>query len=480
MQPHDDSPAPHARFASFPQPRTPALYPDHGGLRRVLKALVEDAPDSDKWTLPRSGFDRLMGRYRPLFDVCGVEDLLELNTHHSVCLERCAHVVVGQGHETKKIYDVLDPLTVDGWQSVLAEVGFDIAEKHVGFLEVVREERGVQASPIAAIYPIPVRFIEVEVEDAAGHMSYLVRGENGMERRFARFGDLERCTEKWKIEPGAEDGLTEIISLRVPNSRTSWFGHPTWLSAVPWIELGALAVQRKYDFYFNRGVPELLLFIKSVAGIDDETWAKVEAVFKSFTGIGNQYKSAAFQITDSEAQVTPVKLASDLVGDSTEFSTTYEMIDAHVVSAHGMPPLLASIQTAGRLGGTANEGSNAVRIYQILRGDPLQMLISRVLARTLGNPKLNGGLSLTAEDFLPGGSEENEASMRKAQAEVQRAAVAGETPNPQEMRDYHTGFNTVIDRLNFGFSPEISGKMREDEGDARARGRDPKQGLIRE
>ena len=69
-----------------------------------------------------------------------------------------------------------------------------------------------------------------------------------------------------------------------------------------------------------------------------------------------------------------------------------------IVSAHGVPPLLAGIQIPGKLGST-NELPNALMAFQALVIQQAQKVISSALINTLGNATLNGGLGLGADNF---------------------------------------------------------------------------------
>src|SRR5690606_31022637 len=60
-----------------------------------------------------------------------------------------------------------------------------------------------------------------------------------------------------------------------------------------------------------------------------------------------------------------------------------ESLDMRIVSAHGVPPLLAGIMIPGKLGAT-NELPNALLGFQVLRIGPLQHYFTTLLAKTIG------------------------------------------------------------------------------------------------
>ncbi len=116
---------------------------------------------------------------------------------------------------------------------------------------------------------------------------------------------------------------------------------------------------------------------------------------KSQIGQGNGFKSFAINIEDPNLQVQLEKLAMDSNTDDgyEALKTTCGM---DVISAHGVPPLLAGIHLAGKMAAT-NELPNALMAFQVLVIGPAQNNFRKVLARTLGAKET--GLGLSYADF---------------------------------------------------------------------------------
>ena len=80
-----------------------------------------------------------------------------------------------------------------------------------------------------------------------------------------------------------------------------------------------------------------------------------------------------------------------------DFGKTKESLAASIITAHGVPPLLAGVQLPGKLGAN-NELPNALMAFQILLVGPGQRLFQQTLGTTLGHPD-HGVSKLTIKDF---------------------------------------------------------------------------------
>ena len=132
--------------------------------------------------------------------------------------------------------------------------------------------------------------------------------------------------------------------------------------------------------------------------VDKKDWAKIEESIKATIGIGNQHKTMALNLTDPDLEIQVERLAMEGTGDSTMLRDMSETLALNIVSAHGVPPLLAGILIPGKLGAT-NELPNALQAFQALVTGPMQKTFEKILGVTLGNPRFNGGLGLNPKSF---------------------------------------------------------------------------------
>jgi hypothetical protein len=294
-----------------------------------------------------------------------------------------------------KVARTLDPLCKRSFQDVLSRVAEDFFEKGIGYMEVVRDKGGL--TPIA-IYHCPAKNVFVYLEDTDGNYHYEVEASDGSSfvRKFAEYGDLRRVKAKFGNaaeesirKPGRPSNtqktvrptMTELVAFVRPTSRSKFYGFPDWLACMLAIELKYMSTRYLYDFFLNRGCPEVLISVVGTT-VDDTTWKNFVNKLKSNIGLGNSHKTQAFNFPEQEAKVEVHKLASE--GQSEDlFTQLADVLASEVVSAHGVPPLLAGIQIPGKLG-ASNELANALQAFQALRINPAQEVFETTLVNTLG------------------------------------------------------------------------------------------------
>lgn len=301
---------------------------------------------------------------------------------------------------------VLDPYCRTTFQDVLVKMEYDRCSKGTGFIEVTRDDN----DQIAGIHHVPANACYIVVDDEDGNVHYEVTGlSNGgpWSRVFAAYGDrdnlIERAGRMGGYLPGIageirlnqasrrrgrprkgsfeQNRISEIIQFDLPSPFDRHYGYVEWLSATIRIELVQCLHRHTFDFFLNRGVPEYILAVVG-AKINKRDWDSLEDKMKGHIGVGNSHKSMQINIPEKDADVQLHKLALEGKTDG----LFHEMDDAlalGIVSAHGVPPLLAGILIPGKLGAT-NELPNALMAFQALKIGPRQEQIEQVLQNTIG------------------------------------------------------------------------------------------------
>lgn len=338
------------------------------------------------------------------FNMRAVSLLMRDNEHHSTCIHTKVYSAVGEGHDSDEVERVLNPISGRGWLHELTCAVYDYFQCGNLYLEVVRDEQGA----IKGIYHVPAHTVQIVLEDdETKHQHFLVGDpENGSSelRVFACFGDADDLRKRLKGS-GTTSGTyaavqgvrSELIHVPMPNSLTRYYGFPDWLSAAAAIDLVQMMTQESFDFFYNRGVPEFMLFLLGKQ-LSKENWAKVQAAMRSTIGPGNAHKSLALNITDPQMQVQVEKLALDGKSGGSQFKEMGEILGLNIVTAHRIPPVLGNIVIPGKMA-AANELMNALMVTQVLVVGPAQRRIETALGLTLGNPKLNGDLGLSPDSF---------------------------------------------------------------------------------
>lgn len=412
----------------------------------LLTGLLKKSVSADGTDRKESAQAVTLGRQEIPFDMDAVRLLMLANEHHSTCIHTKVAATLGLGHETEEarkarearrqmqadgmapapetsipdwkpseVDDALDMLCDFSWRDTFNAVGEDYYQTGNGYLEVIRE-KPEDGSKIVGLSHIPARFVRVFVEDLRYNFHYEIESDEGMTgkpRRFARFGDLSgfinraTATDRqstqaaFGITDGEKEFVSEVIHFRQPNSHSRWYGFPRWLAAVPSIELSQMLNQFNFDFFLNRGVPELMVFFNG-AQVGDAEWKVVTDAMKAGIGLTKSHKSIVLNLpgfVPGQTEIQVERLAMEEKNDGDSFGSMKESLAMAIVSAHQVPPLLAGIQIPGKLGAT-NELPNAIMAFQTLVIGPQQQLIQQILSKTLGNKKRNGGLSLRPKHFL--------------------------------------------------------------------------------
>lgn len=312
-----------------------------------------------------------------------------------------------------KCDQILDPLCRFSWQDLMTQMNWDL-ESGDGYVEVKRN-----GDKIVGLHHIPANLTHPVVDRDTGEYHYCVapgKETKGSVRHFARFGDKEAFIARMKsyrtdlgdssgllaamlgsnagvgedIDP---DKISEVIHFRIPGPFSQYLGWADWLPAVPQVDLSKAVTQHKYDFFWNRGVPEFLLFLKGM-NLDETKWEQLLDNIKVNQGTLNRRKTTAVRAEEPEADAKVLKLGAENLADT--FKDDSETIAIKIVTAHAVPPILANILIPGKMGGN-NEVVNALLAFQLMTVGPRQRIIERTLAATLGSDA--AGLGLGEDDL---------------------------------------------------------------------------------
>lgn len=383
------------------------IHGEGGQLFTILKKAAKVSADEAMREAGDTNGGIAVGKKSHLIQKLVARDLRDFNATHAICIDAKKSSTVGLGHRKREIHDSLDGLCRFSWQDTLDALAEDYFETGECFLEVVFGNGG-EDRLVTGLHHIESAGIHVELEQEGSSelYHYVIEGETGSEATIvlAKWDDLSSLKERFSQGVNGDDdpfGLaandaqdanssalagtirdSEVIHIRQATNRSRYYGYPDYMSAVPSIELVQCMAQHEFDFYFNRGVPEFLLFLigKNVG----KCWPKIGNLIKSNQGLGNSHKTGGVHIPGNpdEVVVQVEKLAMEDAGNS-GFAEKSGTLDMRVATAHGMPPQLANIALPGKIGG-ANEGPNAMLTFQMRKLGQAQKNFSGVFACTLG------------------------------------------------------------------------------------------------
>ena len=406
------------------------------------------------------------GRRQHMLDFDGMDFLRERNVHHMRCLIAKTRYVSSGGFREEKIAEILGPLSEDGQlQPLLDSVSRNLAEFHDAAIEVVWT-----GDKITGLHTLHPKDFWVVREDNSRDYHYEIRSKFGFTLhteiqglRFARFGDRDDMLLRLKIEGEDQDRVSEVIRFsRDKNVLSEDYGTPEWLPGIPYMELETCQVQYRFDFFFNGCMPD---GIYSVTGgiVGDSEWKEIVKTLQSQQGPGNRRKLMLVNLGGEDTKVQFDRLDSENADTSDGEKQSMNNALA-VVTAHGVPPLIAGIVIPGKLGGN-NEFPNALQAFHAQYANPVQTYICSVFAATLGNKSINGGLKVTADMFLGKTGDEKEPDP---------SDPTGVAMKTKSFRG--NGFWTILDSINIGESDTIS-RMKTPLAAAQAEGRDLSAGL---
>lgn len=300
-----------------------------------------------------------------------------------------------------KVAKSLDPLCRVSFQDVLVRCAQDYWQTGNAYLEVVRDNDDA----IVALYHMPSRDVFVVLEDTIGNEHYEAAASDGSSftRVYARFRDRDRLVRaggemlngtvaipkvsrprgrpRKTITTNEQLSLSELIHFPKPSTFSRFYGFPDWLAAILAMELKQCSTQHLYDFFLNRGVPELLIVV-SGGTVNKTEWTAFQNTLKNHIGMGKSHKTMALNLSAKDVKTEVHKLAMEGKTDDL-YPALAEVLASEIISAHGTPPLLAGVQIPGKLGAN-NELANALVAFHYLRIAPAQDVFQTVLMNTLG------------------------------------------------------------------------------------------------
>ena len=158
---------------------------------------------------------------------------------------------------------------------------------------------------------------------------------------------------KYSTKPHVEISLnkkkgTHASQLMRHSPEYNFYGLPDYIGALNWIDVEYRIPKFNLDRFDNGFFPSAL--IQMFGSPPEGTTAKqyVKSMVSNFTGEANNSKIVAEMLDSPEQAAKITTFESEKQG---EFEKLAEMAKVNIISAHRIPPVLAMIETAGKLGG---------------------------------------------------------------------------------------------------------------------------------
>ncbi|MCF6432656.1 phage portal protein [Leisingera sp. MMG026] len=140
----------------------------------------------------------------------------------------------------------------------------------------------------------------------------------------------------------------EIIHLREPCPMGRRYALPTWIGAEGMLELAYAATRYNASFFKNNAIPEYAITFKGATPTAAQKDAVREFFRNDFQGMDNAHRTLILTAGE-DCEIEIKKLTSD-VKDG-DFLKLIDAARDRMPVAHGVPPRMLGIMTAGQLGG---------------------------------------------------------------------------------------------------------------------------------
>lgn len=373
---------------------------------RVLKVLLlDDAGEPvGEWSsrqMPEDPFTNVRGIQEPPYSMEQMIFLAEMHPVHSAALEQKTADVIGKGWEweepevageddakaneenRERLEEWFEALCPDeeGMKEVISAAWLDYETTGWGLLELARSNDG----KLRRVYHVPAHTVRAHKDGMR-----LVQIRQDKKVWFARWGVTQEQVEGRPNDgvgtPIAVDVKTgsltrineqanEIFVIRKPSRRSSWYGIPTYISAVGWITLSLAARDDNLMFFANRREPRWAIVLHNLQD-DPNTQADIQRAFT--VDLKQPHRNILIPIA-GEGKITFQKLSDDAKDGS--FDKLDERAKQAIMISHRIPPERLANSQVGPLGG--NSTMAASRIYKEGVIQPAQEMLGTRLNRLI-------------------------------------------------------------------------------------------------
>lgn len=295
----------------------------------------------------------------------------DVNTWHKRCILLKAGVAVNLGWnlvtdddnkepdaEYGEIMEVLDRTKAEmgyDFQELAYRVAIDYYNCGNGFTEIIRDNR----AKLGYILHVPGKTVRRHK-----NMDAYWQVRNGIERFFWEFNKKLHPGHKHGERFGANNEIAQCLNYD-PNS--DYYGMAEWIPALAAIALDRSAVSYNAYMFENEMIAKILMIIRG-ADISKEARQKIQAFLAGkFVGVANSGRAAIIPIKEQGVEVDVHKLQAD--EKDIAYIKGRQFTRDEIVTAHGTPPRLLGIVTAGQLGATG-ELEGQLKIFKNVLIDP--------------------------------------------------------------------------------------------------------------
>lgn len=350
-------------------------------------------------SMPSEG-EGLTGLVYPPVSLNQILGLTYSNAFHTQCISLKAEMAIGLEYEAPgAVENFLEGISgdQDTFLDLLAMVTWDWECLGNGYLEVARSRKG----QIGELYHVHAQTVYPSTN--GNRLSEYVQ-ETTNQVRFSTFG--------------TRDGnRNELFHIKRYTPLSTYYGLPEWVACMEALRLDQEKKTFYAAFFKNFAVPALAVVLEG-AEFDEAIEKKIQAGFNQMKGAENAFRALMLSIPFEGATVRFEKLMADF--KDMPFDKLTQATREEILAAHGVPPRLVGIITAGSLGG-GGEAEGQLLNFIATKIEPRTKFLERkvkLLLRDAGLPEefvLKGIRPVSPKELSP---KEQAAAEKEAIAEV--------------------------------------------------------------
>lgn len=339
-------------------------------VQKESKAEVDRFYNANPWVEPRLAFDDLLA-------------WLDLNIWHKRCVFAKAAVIAGLGwqlvtddedKEPDAAYDsIMDFLNNpnENPEQDFGEIAFrsavDLESLGNMFNEVNRNYAG---SMIANLYH--VRAVDFRRSKDSRKGGYYQVPKKNYSKHFVSFSKYGMYEPK----------QNEILHHYLYDPASDFYGMPEWVAALADMVLDRSAVEFNINLFRNQLVAKFAVIVEGGKLSPTAKQSLREFLTSQATGSKNAGKTLIFDTDDPNVKVKIEKLEMEFGTKNDWMGAQRDKARDFIVSAHGVPPRLVGIVTAGQLGG-GGEADTQLTIFEQTYASPQRSRLEKFYNRTI-------------------------------------------------------------------------------------------------
>lgn len=318
-------------------------------------------------SMPSEG-EGLSGLVYPPVSLFQILSLTYSNAFHTQCIALKADMSVGLDYEAPKaVESYLEEISGDRetFLDLLSMLVWNWECLGNGYLEIARSRKG----RIGEIFHVHAQTVYAS---ASGNRLEEYVQETSSRVTFAPFG--------------ARDGRNELFHLKRYTPLSTWYGLPEWVACLEALRLDQEKKTFYAAFFKNFAVPALAVVLEG-SEFDEATEKKLQEGFNRMKGAENAFRALLLSIPFDGATVKFERLMADF--KDMPFDKLTQATREEILAAHGVPPRLVGIVTAGSLGGSG-EAEGQLQNFISTKIEPRTKFVERkvhLLLRDAGLPE---------------------------------------------------------------------------------------------